>query len=117
MNLARRLSVASFVALILLGLAWELWLAPVRPGGTSLALKVLPLLLGLPGIARGQVRAYQAWSMGILLYLCEGLVRGMSDTGLSASLAVAEVVLSLVAFGAVLAYAWIARKQDRRPAH
>lgn len=115
MNLARRLAVASFVALILLGLAWELWLAPVRPGGTSLALKVLPLLIGLPGIVKGRVRAYQAWSMGILLYLCEGLVRGMSDTGLSAHLAMVEVALSVIAFGAILAYAWIARKQSAPP--
>ena len=31
------------VALIVLGLAWELWLAPLRPGGSMLALNVLPL--------------------------------------------------------------------------
>lgn len=113
MDIARRIAVASFVALILLGLAWELWLAPVRPGGTSLALKVLPLVIGLPGIARGRIRAYQVWSMGILLYLCEGLVRATSDTGLSVRLAVVEIVLAVIAFGAVLAYAWIARKNPR----
>lgn len=113
MDTARRVAVASFAALILLGLAWEVWLAPVRPGGTSLALKVLPLVIGLPGIARGRIRAYQAWSMGILLYLCEGLVRAMSDQGLSARLAVVEIALSVVAFTALLAYAWVARKGAR----
>ena len=38
------LSVASLVALILLTLAWELWLAPLRPGGSLLALKAVVLL-------------------------------------------------------------------------
>jgi hypothetical protein len=36
--------VGSLVGLIVLGLAWELWLAPLRPGGSLLALKVLPLV-------------------------------------------------------------------------
>ena len=38
-------AIASLVALIFLSLAWELWLAPIRPGGSFLALKTLPLLL------------------------------------------------------------------------
>lgn len=51
--------VASLIALIFLGLAWELWLAPLRAGGSLLALKVLPppLLLPLFGILRGRLRA------------------------------------------------------------
>jgi len=40
-------SIASLIALIILCLAWELWLAPLRPGGSSLVFKVLPLLLPL----------------------------------------------------------------------
>lgn len=110
MQTARRITIAAFVALILLGLAWEVWLAPVRPGGTSLALKVVPLLVGLPGIVRGRLRSYQIWSMAIMLYLCEGLVRATSDAGLSARLAILEAILSLVAFGAILAFARSAKK-------
>ena len=44
-TLTRLLAVSSLMGLIVLGLAWELWLAPLRPGGTLLALKVLPLTL------------------------------------------------------------------------
>ncbi len=71
----RRLVVASFVALIALGLAWEFWLAPLRPGGSALSLKVLPLVFALPSMVRGRVRTYQWWSMLVLAYLAEGLVR------------------------------------------
>ncbi|HWS75261.1 MAG TPA: DUF2069 domain-containing protein, partial [Quisquiliibacterium sp.] len=52
MEAARRLSIFAFAGLVALGLAWELWLAPLKPGGSMLALKVVPLALALPGIAR-----------------------------------------------------------------
>lgn len=109
METARRLSVAAFVALAALGLAWELWLAPLRPGGSLLALKALPLVLALPGIARGRIRTYQWWSMGILAYLCEGLVRATSDRGTSAMLAIVEIALALLAFLSILLYVRAAR--------
>ena len=70
------------VALIVLGIAWETVLAPLRPGGSLLVLKALPLLLVLPAFWKGLIRHYQLWSMLILAYLCEGVVRGMSDGGL-----------------------------------
>lgn len=96
--------VAAFVALIALGLAWELWLAPLRPGGSMLALKVFPLCAALAPLARGRVRTFQWWSMLILLYLMEGLVRATSDAGLSARLAAVEAGLAALAFVATLAY-------------
>ncbi|MCX7272599.1 MAG: DUF2069 domain-containing protein [Burkholderiales bacterium] len=102
---SRRVVLASFVALTVLGLVWEFWLAPLRPGGSMLALKVLPLALSIPALRASRLRAYQAWSMGILLYLCEGLVRATSDRGLSVPLAILETVLALIAFVALLAYA------------
>ena len=37
-------AVAALLALIVLCVAWELFLAPLRPGGSWLVLKVLPLL-------------------------------------------------------------------------
>jgi len=52
-------SIVSLIALIFLCLAWELWLAPLRPGGSSLVFKVLPLLLPLTGILRGKRHTYQ----------------------------------------------------------
>ncbi|MFA7665446.1 MAG: DUF2069 domain-containing protein [Burkholderiaceae bacterium] len=100
----RRIVLACFLALIALGLAWEIWLAPLRPGAWLLSLKVLPLALAIPPIARGTVRTYQWWSMGILLYLCEGLVRVSSDTGPSVPLAALETALAGIAFAAILAY-------------
>ncbi|MCM5571953.1 DUF2069 domain-containing protein [Burkholderiaceae bacterium FT117] len=103
-DLLRRVVLACFVALIALGLAWETWLAPLRPGAWLLALKVVPLVAALPAIAGGKVRAYQWWSMGVLLYLTEGLVRATSDTGPSVPLAVAESLLAATAFLAILGY-------------
>lgn len=100
----RRLVVACFVALIALGIAWELWLAPLRPGAWLLALKVVPLAVALPAVFAGRTRAYQWWSMLILGYLAEGLVRASSDRGHSAALAAVETLLAAVAFMAILLY-------------
>jgi len=105
LNRYRRVVLFSFVALTALGVVWEFWLAPLRPGGSMLALKVLPLALSLPALRASRLRAYQAWSMGILLYVCEGLVRATSDQGLSVSLAILETGLALIAFAALLMYA------------
>ncbi len=111
MKTARRLTIAAFAGLIALGLAWELWLAPLRPGGSMLALKTLPLALALPGLTRGRLRSYQWWSMGILAYLAEGLVRATSDTGASALLATLEVLLAVAAFAAILGFARASRAE------
>lgn len=75
-----------------------------------LVLKVLPLLAGLPAIVRGRIRAYQWWSMGILLYLCEGVVRLMSDRGMSASLAGIQTGIVVIGFCSILAYVRAVRK-------
>lgn len=101
---SRRLALACFVSLIVLGIAWETWLAPLRPGAWLMALKVVPLAIALPAIAAGRLRAYQWWSMLILLYFVEGAVRATSDAGLSAALAAIETLLSVLAFAAILLY-------------
>lgn len=95
----------SLVALIFLCLAWELWLAPLRPGGSWLLLKALPLLVPLPGVLRSRRYTFQWSSMLILAYFTEGVVRAMSERGTSAMLALLEIALSLVFFGAAIAYA------------
>ena len=95
---------ASLIALIFLCLAWELWLAPLRPGGSWLALKILPLMAPLFGILRNRVYTFQWSSMLILAYLAEGAVRAWSDRGLSAQLAFAEALLSLFFFVTAIIY-------------
>ena len=100
---------ACLVALILLCLAWELWLAPLRPGGSWLVLKTLPLLAPLPGVLRERRYTFQWSSMLILAYFTEGVVRAMSERGVSAVLGMIEIALSLVFFATALAYARITR--------
>lgn len=103
-NTLRYCVVTCFVGMAVLGLLWEIWLAPLRPGGTLLALKVLPLVLAIPALIRASRYAFQWWSMLLMIYLTEGLVRATSDKGLSAQLAWIEVVLSTIAFICILLY-------------
>ena len=49
-NRIRWLAFGSTLALIVLGIGWELAWAPVRPGGSTLVLKVLPLCFTLAGL-------------------------------------------------------------------
>ena len=104
-------SVISLIALIFLGLAWELALAPLRPGGSLLALKILPLLAPLFGILRGKIYTYQWTSMLVLAYFAEGAVRAWSDRGLSAQLALAEAGLAAVCFIACISFVRAARRR------
>jgi uncharacterized membrane protein len=96
---------ASLAALIVLCLAWELWLAPLRPGGSLVALKALPLTLTLPGILNGKPYTYKWSSMLILAYFAEGVTRAWSDSGLSQRMALLEVALSVLFFAAAVSYA------------
>lgn len=105
MKALQTISSVSLIALIFLCVAWELWLAPLRPGGSTLVLKALPLLLPLMGILKGRRYTYQWAPMLALGYFTEGTVRIWSDTGLSAWLAGAEVGLSVVFFFAAIYYA------------
>lgn len=98
MNTTRLAHIAATTCLITLTflcLGWELWWAPVRPGGSLLVLKALPLLLPLFGILRGRRYTFQWASMFVLLYLMEGLIRAFSDHGTGQWLAIAETLLSL----------------------
>jgi uncharacterized membrane protein len=79
-------------------LAWELWLAPLRPGGSWLALRAIPLAAALPGIARGRRYTYQWAAMLALLYVADGAVRAWSEPGMSRTLAWAEIVLGTAFF-------------------
>jgi uncharacterized membrane protein len=99
----------SLLGLLVLCLAWELWLAPLRPGGSLVALKAAPLALAIPGILNGQRYTYQWCSMLILAYFAEGVTRAWSERGLSQALASAEIALSLAFFACAVAFARVTR--------
>jgi len=94
----RLLAVLSLTGLIVLGLVWELWLAPLRPGGTLLALKVVPLCIPLAGLLKNRMYTYRWVSLFIWLYFTEGVVRAWGDPAPSCYFAFAEVVLCVVLF-------------------
>lgn len=99
----------ALVALIVLCLAWELWLAPLRPGGSLVALKALPLSLPLMGILAGKRYTYQWSSLFILAYFAEGVMRAWAERGMSQALALAEIALSVLFFVAAVTYARLTR--------
>jgi uncharacterized membrane protein len=111
MRIAHAIGSVSLVALIFLCVAWELWLAPVRMGGSGLALKAVPLLLPLFGVLRGKRYTYQWSSMLILAYFTEGVVRAWSERGQSRAMAIAEIVLSLCFFVAAVSFARVSAKR------
>ncbi len=98
----RTLAVASLLGLIVLGLAWELWLAPT--GSRALALKVVPLTIPLAGLLKRRLYTYRWVSLMVWVYVAEGVVRAASDRGPSVALAVLEVLLCLLLFGACVAH-------------
>ena len=113
-QLSRVLAVSSLVALIVLCLAWELWLAPLRPGGSWLALKVLPLCLPLSGFLKNRMYTYRWVSLVVWLYFIEGVVRAWGDRAPGNYLALAEVALCLVLFAACLLH--VRTRQRNAPA-
>lgn len=98
------LSSALWFALIVLCVAWEAWLAPLRPGGSWLMLKAAFLLIPLRGILHGRRYTYQWGCMFVLLYFMEGVVRA-GDPGGVALYARIEIVLTLAVFLSMVMYA------------
>jgi uncharacterized membrane protein len=112
----RWLAVGSLLGLIVLGLAWELWLAPLRPGGSWLVLKVLPLCVPLAGLLKNRLYTYRWMSLLVWLYFTEGVVRAYAEAAPSAYLAMLQIALCLCLF---VACAWHVRLRlgaARRPA-
>jgi uncharacterized membrane protein len=112
-RLSRNLAVASLLGLIVLGLAWELWLAPIRPGGSWLALKVLPLCLPLAGLLKNRMYTYRWLSLLLWLYFTEGVVRATSEPAPGAWLAALEVLLSLALFAACVMHIRLRQQATR----
>jgi uncharacterized membrane protein len=95
----RRLAVASLVGLIAVGLAWELWLAPLREGGSWWAIKVLPLALPLAGLLKNRMYTYRWVSLLVWLYFTEGVVRATSgESGMSTLMALLQTLLCVTLF-------------------
>ena len=110
---AARLAVAGLVALALTCVLWEAWLAPLRPGGSWLVLKSLPLFALLPAALRGRTRALQWLSLLLPFYLAEGIVRGVSESGRHAFVAWFAALLAGATFIAILAWLRALRSQPR----
>ena len=94
----RWLAVGSLLGLIVLGLAWELWLAPLREGGSWWAIKVLPLTIPLAGLLKNRMYTYRWVSLLVWLYFTEGAVRATSESGPSMWLALLQVLLCIALF-------------------
>jgi uncharacterized membrane protein len=116
MRIFNQMAIGSLLALIALGVTWELWLAPLRPGGSMLVLKVIPLFAPLFGLLHGKRYTHQWTSFLALAYLTEGTVRAMSDTGPSSVLGLIEALLAVVLFAGCLGYARTTATSHHQPA-
>ena len=94
---------AATLDLIILCVAWEWFVSPLRPGGSWLILKAVPLIVMFPGIWRAKVYTMQWGTMLILIYTTEALVR-ISESGWNFWLALLELVFSVTIFISLLLY-------------
>lgn len=97
------LATAAFIDLFILCVCWEWFISPLRPNGSWLILKGIPLLFAIPGLWKGKIYTMQWASMLILLYITEGLVR-ITETGANFWLALLETLLATTAFICLLSY-------------
>ena len=88
----------SLIGLIILNLFWEIFYNPLRSEGSLMVIKSVVLLIPLPGILKKNRYTYQWSSMFILLFLIEGIVRFYSETGVSQSMALYQIMLSGIFF-------------------
>lgn len=93
-NLSRWAAVASLLALIALGLAWELGVA-----SSLWAAKVLPLCLPLPGLLKMRLYTYRWTSLLVWLYVLEAGAR-LRDPAPHGAMAMAQLALALLLFSA-----------------
>ena len=109
-SLSATLSATLLCGLIFLGLAWELWLAPLRPSGSWLVLKVLPLLLPLRGMLHGSRYASKWLTLLVMIYFTEGVVRSVTERELSQWLAMAETAMASALFVTAIVHVRSTRK-------
>lgn len=94
----------SWFALIALTLIWDGYFAPLNTGFWLLSIKLLPLCLPFHGILSGRRYTYQYYSMLILAYFSEGIMRLFDLATISQLCAAIEIVLALIFFTACLYY-------------
>ena len=111
-NPCQLLATAAFIDLFILCIAWEWFISPLRPGGSWLILKSIPLLFAIPGLWQGKAYTMQWASMLILLYVTEGLVR-ILETGTNFWMALLEILLATTAFICLLIYLKPIKKQAK----
>ena len=101
----------SLIALIILNLLWEIFYNPLHSEGSLMVIKSVILLIPLSGILKKNRYTYQWSSMFILLFFIEGVVRFYSETGVSQSMALYQIILSCIFFVSTMFFC----KGTRRP--
>lgn len=86
----RWIAVACLLGLIVLQLAWHLWL-PAKP--SLWVAKALPLCLPVAGLLKRQMYTYRWTSLLVWLYVLDGVMRVAENP-----LAAIEIALSLILF-------------------
>jgi len=117
LDLTRWLAVGSLIGLIVLGLAWEIWLAPLREGGSWWAIKVLPLCIPVAGLLKNRMYTYRWVSLLVWLYFTEGVVRAWSDAWPSSGLAGLQTLLCTILFVACALHVRIRFKAAKATGH
>ena len=109
---AYRVAISSYIALIILTLLWEGWLAPApnAPPGFWLAFKAVPLLIPLFGLLREKPTAFAIAAMLILVYFSEGIAVSWATYASDAmnpvllGCALVEILLTMVFFWGTVVY-------------
>ncbi|MFP5391692.1 MAG: DUF2069 domain-containing protein [Gammaproteobacteria bacterium] len=108
-------AIVSLVILLAWLVAWEMVVAPLKPGGSLVVLKAVPLLVPLRGVFKRDIYTLQWSSMLILLYFTEGAVRAWSDTDPNSRLmALGEVILVAIYFASALLFLRPYKREAKR---
>ena len=100
----------SLIGLIILNLFWEIFYNPLNSMGSLMVIKSVILLIPLSGILKKNRYTYQWSSMFILLFFIEGVVRFYSESGVSQSMALYQIILSSIFFVSTMFFCKITRK-------
>lgn len=75
-SLTRRLALGAYALLLVLVVCWEAWGAPLTPvaRGFWVTIKLVPLLVPLYWLVRGNAQAHVLAALLVLLYFCDGIV-------------------------------------------
>jgi len=100
----------SLIGLIILNLFWEIFYNPLNSEGSLMVVKSVVLLIPLTGILKKNRYTYQWSSMFILLFFIEGIVRFYSETGVSQSMALCQIILSTIFFTSTMFFCKVTSK-------